>query len=340
MACNKEDPDSNRTSSGYVFEGKKFCVDYSIRGTAKRKKCKVLISNNDIRIGKSVPYKNIHILQYYHLQCIFALFRNARLATNVITNTDEIEGFEHLTVDEKLIISNLIHDANANRTKQLKHPTAKKPKKAITIQETSKSRITRLKSTNLPTISVMFTNADQLTTTKLTELKKLIEDKRPMIVAVSEVKQKATNERGMKDYEIPNYTLHSTNLDNNTGRGIAVYSHCSLDKSTIQVLPNNSFEEVCLLEVRLRDGDSLLSVCFYRSPSTTESSDTNNDQLNRFLKYISSKTYSHRCIVGDFNFNKINWTTWTTIYGELCLHNTLHSFGPPSEDYLDPTMLN
>ena len=35
----------------------------------------------------------------------------------------------------------------------------------------------------------------------------------------------------MIDYEIPNYTLPSINLDKNIGRGMAVYSHVSIDKS-------------------------------------------------------------------------------------------------------------
>ena len=33
----------------------------------------------------------------------------------------------------------------------------------------------------------------------------------------------------MIDYEIANYTLHSINLDKDTGRGMAVYSHVSID---------------------------------------------------------------------------------------------------------------
>ena len=28
------------------------------------------------------------------------------------------------------------------------------------------------------------------------------------------------------------------------------------------------------------------------------------------------KNYSHRCIVGDFNYRDINWSSWTTHHGE------------------------
>ena len=102
------------------------------------------------------------------------------------------------------------------------------------------------------------------------------------------------------------------NLENNTGRGIAVYSHCSIDKSTIQIEHKFNFEEICLLEVRLRGGDVLLFGCCYRSPTATETSGDNNIQLNRLLMYISRKTYTHKCIVGDFNYRNINWSSWTT----------------------------
>ena len=55
----------------------------------------------------------------------------------------------------------------------------------------------------------------------------------------------------MMDYEISGYSLHPVNLSTDIGKWIAVYSHESLDKSTIQIDPDISFEEICLLEVRL-----------------------------------------------------------------------------------------
>ena len=104
------------------------------------------------------------------------------------------------------------------------------------------------------------------------------------------------------DYETPNYTLHSINLDNNIDRGIAVYSHASIDKSIIQINPDIIFDEDCLLEVRLWGGDNLLFGCCYRSPTKTISSGQNTQKLNQRIKCISEKKYSHKCIVGDFNY--------------------------------------
>ena len=89
---------------------------------------------------------------------------------------------------------------------------------------------------------------------------------------VCEVKRKNAKDCTLKDIEITNYSLHQVNLENNSGRGIAVYFHCSIEKSSIKIGPNLSFEEVCQLEVRLRGGDMLLFGCCFRRPTTTETS--------------------------------------------------------------------
>ena len=60
----------------------------------------------------------------------------------------------------------------------------------------------------------------------------------------------------------------------------------------------------------------LLFCCCYRSPTTTISSDLNNQNLNLLLQNISKKSYTHRCIVGDFNFRQINWRSLTTHCGQ------------------------
>ena len=106
------------------------------------------------------------------------------------------------------------------------------------------------------------------------------------------------------DYDIPGYSILPINLDNDTGRGITIYSKDALDKSVIKIDSDPSFEEVCLIEVRLRSSDILLLGCVYRSP--TSSFKQTNDKLNSLLTSISSKKYTPRCIVVDFNFRHIN----------------------------------
>ena len=54
----------------------------------------------------------------------------------------------------------------------------------------------------------------------------------------------------------------------------------------------------------------------YRSPTISESSELNNEKLNELVKSIATKQYTHKFIVRDFNFNKINWTSWSAQSGE------------------------
>ena len=84
----------------------------------------------------------------------------------------------------------------------------------------------------------------------------------------------------------------------------------------MQIKPHLKFEEVCLLEIKLRGGDKMIFGCFYRSPTPSEKSAENNDNLNNLMRYISNKKYSHTCILGDFNFRDINWSTVTTSHNE------------------------
>ena len=113
--------------------------------------------------------------------------------------------------------------------------------------------------------------------------------------------------------------MHPVNLDTEVGRGLAIYSHSPLGNSINQIDLDLSFEEVCMLEVHLREGDVLLLGSYYRTPTQTPTSDGNNEKLNRLLRTISKKNYSQRCIVDDFNFRDINWLSWTTTHNEESL---------------------
>ena len=84
----------------------------------------------------------------------------------------------------------------------------------------------------------------------------------------------------------------------------------------MQIQPGLSYDEVCLLEIRLRGGDILLFGCFYRSPTPTSMSEQNNGNLHKLLRSISRKKYSHKCFVGDINYRDINWVSWTTPHNE------------------------
>lgn len=304
--------DSSKDENSYD----KFSIDCAKSGRAKCKNCKKLILKGVYRIGKAVQYKVGYIIQYSHIECIFKAFTKARSASNIIRDIDHLKGINTTPEEIKSQLKELIKNLEVNIKKLTERPTS--ITRTSVLQTTSvKSRISSLKASGLPSLKVMYTNADQLTSEKMTELKKHIESAKPHIVAICEVKRKKGELMCAVDYDIPGFTLHPLNLDNNIGRGVAIYTHSAIEKSVNQVVSFSKFEEACILEIRLRSGDVMLFGCVYRSPTETESSQENNQRLNRLLSTISKKKYSHICIVGDFNYKDINWNSSTTTNSDV-----------------------
>ena len=208
--------------------------------------------------------------------------RRARVPSNTVKGVSELDGIDSTTNDEISQITKLIQATPpVITTVKTPRPTTQLANGIDTTPNPTKCRIKTLKSQNLPSLKIMFTNADQLTTSKIIELRNLIQTEKPLLVAVSEVKLKNSDERTEVDYNNLDFSLHPLNLDTDKGRGILVYTHSSLKKSSIQIIA--SFDEACFLEIRLRNADRLLFGCCYRSPTKTTVSDTNNDKLNSFL---------------------------------------------------------
>ena len=99
---------SNDTS----LSGNKFSVGYSKRETAKCKICTKVIEKNELRIGKLVLFKLWHIMENSHVDCAFESFRNARVATNVINDVGELDGFEFINTNDKPRIYKLTENHN------------------------------------------------------------------------------------------------------------------------------------------------------------------------------------------------------------------------------------
>ena len=245
------------------------------------------------------------------------MFTRARLRENVISDIGDLDGVDSLREDDVRILVEAIEKGNAERTNILADVSLPGVRKKVEIVAPLNARKSRLKGSAIPSMKVLFTNADQLTESKMSELVTKVNHEKPLIVAISEVKMKNSSKpRVLEDYQIPNYILNPVNLTNNTGRGIAVYIHKSIEKSAVEIKLESKFEEACLIEIRLRGGDVMLFCCCYRSPTASEQSEENNEKLNRLLRTISNKKYSHRCIVGDFNFRNINWSNWSTTMSE------------------------
>jgi endonuclease/exonuclease/phosphatase family metal-dependent hydrolase len=83
-------------------------------------------------------------------------------------------------------------------------------------------------------------------------------------------------------------------------------------KNNVQANPvefSSKFQESVWISVKLEGGDELLAGCIDRSNSGT---DENNECLLKLLNEVNDAKYSHVLIMGDFNFEKINWNTWST----------------------------
>ena len=163
-----------------------------------------------------------------------------------------------------------------------------------------------IKQGALKKLRILFTNADQLTSFKIMELKERIIKEKPHIIAISKVKPKCPAERTLQDYEVSDYDIHPSLNTLNT-RKVAIYTHKSISHLVLQITHPINFHEQCLIEIRLSGKNTMIFGCIYRSPSHNSNLVENNEKLNSLLRTISlDKKYSHRCLVGDFNYKTIN----------------------------------
>ena len=49
--------------------------------------------------------------------------------------------------------------------------------------------------------------------------------------------------------------------------------------------------------------------CIYRSPTSSEE---NNGNLLKLMRHIDGLHYSHKVLIGNFNYKHINWDDYTT----------------------------
>ena len=154
---NKGDINIDLDGSGNADTAKKFCVDYSKRGTAKCRKCKKLIEKSLLRIGKYVIFKGKIIIQYYHISCAFAIFEKARSPDNIVKNLDELDGVEHILEDERIMIRKYIEDTNKKSTTNVHEAPKVIQKKKIEFHAAGNARKKKLKSHNEPLISCLLT---------------------------------------------------------------------------------------------------------------------------------------------------------------------------------------
>ena len=133
----------------------KFLVDYCKRGRTKCKKCRLQIPEKELRIGKTVKFKTKFIIQYFHVKCTFDSFQNARNSSNVITCVDDINDIDLITDEDRMKILQLMDEINEKRKAKASSKPKKYPKPKPIPQEASKSRLAKLKTSNLPAMNIL-----------------------------------------------------------------------------------------------------------------------------------------------------------------------------------------
>ena len=141
----------------------RFRTDYCKRGSTRCKSCKKHITKGELRIGKSVLFKTKHIFQFYHVNCAFSSFKKARCTSNVISSIDEIDGIDTIEACDQNVLKEMVDLWNDRREKPLCQPKSR-IKQPTPQQETPRIKRTYSLPCSLPKMGIMFTNADQLTT--------------------------------------------------------------------------------------------------------------------------------------------------------------------------------
>ncbi|XP_071959921.1 uncharacterized protein [Antedon mediterranea] len=101
----------------------------------------------------------------------------------------------------------------------------------------------------------------------------------------------------------------STNFD---GRGVAIYLKKDLCGYVTESSSGDIGDIICV-KLSLKNNDSLLLVCAYRSPSNSQ------EQNVLFLDKLSNiccTNFSHLLITGDFNFGSIDWINQASGYSD------------------------
>ena len=145
----------------------------------------------------------------------------------------------------------------------------------------------------------MYTNADSIMNKKA-ELFTRIEQEKPDVIAITETKSKAKQDDS-NVFDIPNYDKFE-NI--NPQRGVVIFINNMYNARSVDILNSQDYQEGVWCTFNSSEDFKVLVGCVYRSPS---SNDNNNKLLSELLKHQELRRYDKVCIMGDFNYPKLNW---------------------------------
>ena len=90
-------------------------------------------------------------------------------------------------------------------------------------------------------------------------------------------------------------------------RGCAIYVQNNIQAQEVSL--ESEHKDNIWIEIKLQRGDKLLVGCIYRSPNMPKE---DNKQICNLLTTATRLNYYHLLIMGDFNYPKIDWASWST----------------------------
>ena len=158
-------------------------------------------------------------------------------------------------------------------------------------------------------LKVLCLNADTLTN-KMAEFNYLVQNQTPHIIGVSEVLPKHFNSKiYTEEFQIDGYEMiPHRNVADNKGRGSILYIKNTITYKYLELDKDNVFDENITIEIPLTGNDTLICALMYRRGLSN--AENNQNMINIFTK-LSDINPSHLLIMGDMNFNDINWDNLT-----------------------------
>ena len=118
--------------------------------------------------------------------------------------------------------------------------------------------------------NILYTNSDSLLN-KRDELQSILYEDRTDIVSITEVlpKNRCPSGYGSIEWNISGYIAYHPDFTNYKGRGCIIYAKDTLESFQVNIGDSQLIEHVAV-GINCQNGEKLLIICVYRSPSATD----------------------------------------------------------------------
>ncbi|XP_062499383.1 DNA ligase 3-like [Corticium candelabrum] len=107
-----------------------FSIEYATTGRSSCKKCKTKVDKGVLRIARMTanPFSEGEMMKaWYHAPCLFDALKRARAATRKVEGTDDLEGFDVISEDDKEDVRRMIEELSST----VKAKSTAKPKNTV-----------------------------------------------------------------------------------------------------------------------------------------------------------------------------------------------------------------